>query len=109
MPVNSPALVDLIADQWNPAIINALRGNINILEPFANVLYYQTYRRTGEAAPDNALGDPDFEEVVIYNRRDRVAGREVFVGGGQFRASSGIDVYIFPLAGAGKVRIDQFE
>lgn len=109
MPVNDPALVDLIADQWNPAIINALRGVINILEPFANVLYYQTYRRTGEAAPDNAPDETDFEGMEIYNRRDRVAGREVFVGGGQFRASSGIDVYIYPLAGAGKVRIDQFE
>ncbi len=109
MPVNNPALVDLIADQWNPAIINALRGVINILEPFANVLYYQTYRRTGEAAPTSAPGDPDFDKVAIYNRRDRVAGREVFVGGGQFQASSGIDVYIYPANGPGKVRIDQFE
>lgn len=109
MPVNNPALVDLIADQWNPAIINALRGVINILEPFANLLYYQTYRRTGEAAPAVAPGDPDFEGMEIYNRRDRVASREVFVGGGQFQASSGIDVYIYPVNGTGKIRVDQFE
>lgn len=109
MPVNDPEIVNLIADQWNPAIINALAGAVNILK--ADVVYYQTFRLTGADAPsnDHAPDDEEFEGVPIYNRRDYIAGQEVFAGGAKFQALSGIDVYVYPQAGDGKIRMDKFE
>lgn len=106
MSVNDPEILDLIADQWTPVAINAINGAINILKE--DVVYYQTYRLTGNDSPSNihAPGDTDFEGIVIYNRRDRIAGQEIFTGGLQFSATAEIDVYIYA-TGAGKVRIDK--
>lgn len=109
MPVSDPVIVDLTADQWTPAIINALAGAINVLK--ADVLYFQNYRLTGANAPDNNIlpDNENFEGIPIYNRRDFVAGQEIFAGGAKFKASSGLDVYVYPLGGEGKIRVDKFE
>lgn len=106
MPVNDPEILDLIADQWNPAATSVVDVMVNILKE--DVPYFQTYRLAGNDPPDNLPipDDPDFEGIIIFNRRDRIAGVEVFTGGLEFKATSAIDIYIYPRGGEGKVRVD---
>ncbi len=108
MPPSDPNFVNVPADVWTPVAVDTVSVTVNILEAFADVVYYQTYRPTGGSAPDNTAnpGDVDFEGIVIFNRRDRIAGKDVFVGGVDFQTSAGIDVYIYSLEKAGKVRVD---
>lgn len=108
MPPSDPNFVNAPADEWTPVVVDAVSVVINILEAFADLVYYQTYRLSGQPAPDNTAnpGDVDFEGIAIFNRRDRIAGKDVFVGGVEFQTTAGIDVYIYALEKAGKVRVD---
>lgn len=108
MPPSDPIFVNVSADVWTPVAVDGVSVAVNILEAFADLVYYQTYRLTGQPAPDNTAnpGDVDFEGIAIFNRRDRIAGKDVFVGGVEFQTSAGIDVYIYALGKAGKVRVD---
>lgn len=108
MPPSDPVLVNTPPDVWTPVAVDGVSIAVNIVEAFADLVYYQTYRPTGGGAPDNTAnpGEVDFEGVPIFNRRDRIAGKDVFIGGVEFQTSAGIDVYIYPLGKAGKVRVD---
>lgn len=106
MPSFSPEIQDLPAGQWTKISANTSSGFVHILKPDA--VYYKTYRLPGNPPPDNlpAPGDPDFEGAAIYNRPDRIAGVDVFVGGASLETPAGGDVYIYPTK-TGKLRVDK--
>lgn len=87
---NKPIAVSCPADTWTEVATNVTAGNINRMLKDPNV-YLQTWRRSGQAAPTSIS-----------------EGLPIFVKDGDNVISSpyGIDVYIYPIGKAGKVRRD---
>jgi len=86
----NPVFVSCPKNVWTKVATDVTTGIIHKVDltPYE---YLQTYRLTGQAAPAlKSDGVPAFE-----NRR-----REVI------SATVAIDVYLFPIADAGKVRVD---
>jgi len=103
MALENPVIVPTGQGQWALVVTNVQRATVDIQN--GDVLYYRTYRKTGEAAPSNLIppGDADFEGVPVYNRRDRIAGQDVFVGGLLVDEFEAVDVYLWTVGGAGRV------
>jgi hypothetical protein len=53
MPPSDPVFVNTPADVWTPVAVDGVSVVVNIVEAFADLVYYQTYRLTGQPAPDN--------------------------------------------------------
>jgi len=85
----NPVTVACPAGQWTKVATNQTSGLVHIMniEPDA---YYQTYRDTGGAAPT------DLSDAVVFGKTAPLA----------ISASAGIDVYIWCVGAAGKVRVD---
>ena len=86
----NPTFVNCPKDSWTKVATNVTTGIIHkvYLEPYS---YLQTYQLTGEAAPTlKADGVPAFLE----NRREAIS------------ATAAIDVYLYPITAAGRVRVD---
>lgn len=85
-----PAFIDCPADQWTKVATNVVTGQIWRANSSPNK-YLQTYRDTGEAAPTlSSEGMPAFNDEGVV----------------QISALMGIDVYIYPMGRAGRVRVD---
>lgn len=89
--MENPVTVNCPAGQWTLVAENVTSGYIRKLneQPYA---YLSTYRLTGEAAPTDKS-----EGIVIF--RDLEINEKI-------SASQGIDVYLYPITSAGKVRVD---
>jgi len=87
---NLPVMVSCPADTWTKVATNVTAGYILKKLTTPNV-YLQTWRATGVAAPtDKSEGIPIFIED----------------GDNKIESSFAIDVYIYPVGAAGKVRRD---
>ena len=88
-----PAIVTCTKGQWTIVATAVTTGQVNRIEK--RPVYYQTYRPTGEAAPDPVTDK--LEKIPIFLGNDQEA----------IEASEQIDVYIF-VSGTvdGKVRVD---
>lgn len=83
-PVNVPA------DEWTKVATSVVSGNIRRIE--LSLIYLQTYRLTGEAAPTlKAEGVLMFDE---FPNREPISSTEL------------IDVYVWAVGGAGVLRVD---
>lgn len=108
MAAENPQIVEIAVEGvWTLVAENILTGLIKILK--GDVVYYETYRLTGEGAPEATPvpGDADFEGAVMYYRLERIAGETVVVGPGGFGSTSPLDYYIYCQGGPGRVRIDK--
>lgn len=84
----NPVLTDCPAGQWTKVATNVTAGVIHIVS-YDPEKYLQTYRDTAGVAPTTIA-----EGVWFKDQLD-------------IAASAGIDVYIWPINKAGKVRVDQ--
>lgn len=108
MAAENPEIVNIPdPNVWTPVATNILTGLIKILK--GDVVYYETYRLTGDDPPEvtPVPGDDDFEGAVMYYRLERIAGETVVVGPGGFGSTSPVDYYIYCQGGPGRVRIDK--
>ena len=98
--------IDLPADVWTPVGIAVKRGFAHVLK--GDLVYYQTHRLTGEAAPDDLIlpDDPAFEGVPVYYRIERIAAEPVTLGGNAINSSVLRDIYIYCKNKPGRLRID---
>lgn len=87
----NPVIVACASNVWTKVATNVTSGQVHIKDNKAEK-YLQTYRTTGEAAPDD---DDDLAEGIplLYPTT-------------QIEATAGIDVYIMPRGAAGSVRVD---
>ncbi|RLB92830.1 MAG: hypothetical protein DRH26_05330 [Deltaproteobacteria bacterium] len=86
----NPVFVSCIKDSWTKVATNVTTGAIHKFDvtPYE---YLQTYRDTGDPAPTLITeGIPAFEN----SRTDMIS------------ATSGIDIYLYPITATGKVRVD---
>ena len=85
----NPVFVDCPADQWTKVATNVTTGQVwrSNLSP----VYLMTYRMTTLAAPT----DQD-EGVQVFTDNNSIP----------ISATSGIDVYVWPIDRAGRVRVD---
>lgn len=89
--MSDPIFVSCPADAWTLVASNVVTGKI--WRAKTGVKYLHTYRDTGGAAPTNSNegmgifldGEPDFEDISAANP---------------------IDVYIYAVGVAGRVRVD---
>ena len=105
MALANPVPMSIPADQWTPAATAIQRGTVEIHQQYTGVLYYRTYVKAGDPAPSNLIlpGDDDFLGVPIYNRQDRIAGQTVYVGGLLIDELEDVDIYLWAVAGDGRV------
>jgi hypothetical protein len=113
MAAQNPQIKDnLVAGQWNLVATDIKTGILHILKQ--DVIYYQTYRLTGQSAPNNSPspGDADFEGALVYSDKQKFHNVTTIIGGASVTATSGIDVYIYvqdpyePYGDIGRIRID---
>lgn len=83
----NPVLVDCPEGQWTKVATNVTTGVVHIVSE-APAKYTQTYRDTTGTAPTTLDEAVAFKEELVIS------------------ASAGIDVYIWPIGAAGKVRVD---
>lgn len=83
----NPTLIDCPEGQWTKVATNVTTGVIHTINE-APAKYTQTYRTAGDTAPSTFSEAAPFENELIVS------------------SSVGIDVYIWPLGTAGKVRVD---
>ena len=105
MAASNPVLEDIPADVWKKVLTNVKTGFVHIL--IGDSIYYQTYRLTGEDAPIEVAGDPDFDGVPIYYRNERITDEFVPLGTAGINSVAKIDVYIYSKGAAGRVRVDE--
>lgn len=87
---SNPLLVDCPANQWTKVATNVVTGQVWRMTS-APSKYLQTYRVTADPAPtDKSEGVGAFADVE----------KEII------SASSAIDVYLYPVDAAGRVRVD---
>jgi hypothetical protein len=80
-----PKLRTLTKDVWTKVATSASSMVINVMKP--GVMYLQTYRMAGEAAPTNKKEGVEFEDQLsVYPDHN-------------------LDIYIMPLGDTGQVRI----
>jgi hypothetical protein len=85
----NPNIIAVPAGAWLKVATNVLTGFIHTMK--RGVMYQQTYRLTGAAAP--TVDDPS-------------EGAEMPWPGAPISALAGIDVYIYCTSGDGKIRVD---
>jgi hypothetical protein len=85
----NPVLVDCPEGQWTKVATDIQSGAVHIVSTDPD-RYTYTYRDTGETAPAT------FAEAVPFDKSITFGGPEV----------TGLDVYVWPLGAAGKVRAD---
>ena len=88
--MTNPIFVDCPAGEWTKVATNIISGQIHrvSLVPYG---YLQSYKDTGDAAPTLKS-----EGVVAFEQSNLES----------ILALSGIDVYLYPLLAAGRVRVD---
>lgn len=112
MASNPQLNYSLVSNTWNLVSTNITDGLLHILK--GNIIYYHTYRLTGDPAPSNTPipGDNDFEGVMIDIITYTLHNTEVTIGTATINATDAIDVYIYPYdpyephTKIGKIRID---
>lgn len=90
-----PAFIDLPSDEWTKIATNVTTGQVHLVNTDPNIIKH-TYRDNG-SADDPLVTDPN-----------GLTGTPVFVGTiiEQIQSSVGIDVYLFPVKKASRVRVD---
>ena len=84
-----PVLINLPADTWTVVATNVTSGQVHTVKSSKPNVYLQTYRETGNPVPiERDEGVPIIGDVA------------------EISAVSGIDVYIYPVNEAGRVRVD---
>ena len=83
----NPVLIDCPEGQWTKVATNVTAGYIHVVSE-APEKYTQTYRDTGGVAPTT------LDEAVPFKNDLTIS------------AGAGIDVYVWPIGKAGKVRAD---
>lgn len=87
----NPVFVDCPAGVWTKVATNITTGQIHKVDVTPQE-YLHTYKQTGDAAPT-----------------DRSEGVRIFIGANISEIIShntGIDIYIFPVLSAGRIRVD---
>ena len=88
--MHNPVFVDCPADQWTKVATAVKKGQLWKANTTTN--YLQTYKLTGEAAPiDSCEGMKLFADGKDYDK---------------IEASKPIDVHVFAVGAAGRVRVD---
>jgi hypothetical protein len=86
----NPVFINLPANTWTIVATNVVTGVIRRADPSPK--YLHTYRDTGGTAPT-----------------DRAEGLPVFIENPDFEtinSNTAIDVYLYPVSKAGRVRVD---
>jgi len=103
MGAENPVHVETVQGEWT---VVALASTLGFIYPQKQgVVYYHTYKLAGEAAPDNTPvpGDDNFIGVPVYYRIERIAGKNVLVGGVVMGGSVPLDHYIYTDIDAGRI------
>ena len=107
MAAENPFFKDIAQGTWEKV---ATGSSIGYIYPQKQgVIYYHTYKLTGEAVPDPTPvpGDDDFIGVPIYYRIERIAGQDVLIGGVVMGGSVLLDHYIYAQLADGRVIIQR--
>lgn len=88
----NPLIVDCTKNSWTEIATDVTAGLVHVDLPFLEIVWYQTYRLTGEASPAD-LTDED-GAVKLLKPTDVI------------NASEAIDVYVWPRHEDGKIRVD---
>jgi len=89
-----PVIVDCPKDVWTKVADNVVNGFLHKKSSQA-ATYLQTYRQTGEAAPDDVTDKP--QGVAIFRNDQQTV---------KIQSSIAIDVYVMPIGADGKIRAD---